>query len=1157
LQFCLAAYGERPADATVWADLQTARHAAAAAIAGLNPKQKEDETLAAVRVLLQAVAASGAFDEPVGREDLALAASHTREKSWPGLLAAMLLVPAWQWPAAPDFAAVPRWLWADYVAYVFHTPQGFCSAGQTETYAAHYLRRLEEFVRLAGPARGDAPVRASLLEYLQVANSIPLYFSCGSLRRYAELRGRLLSLFFTSQPAKPLRPRPRTGRRLRVGFVNRHFGPQTETYTTLPNFEQLDPARFEVHLFAHAQGDTPLEAYCRSRAAAFHLLPADLAAQVAQLRAAALDVVVFGTNVTAVVNEVTQLALHRLAPLQVVNNSSCITSGFPEIDLYVSGDLTEMAGAQEHFTERLGLLPGPAHAFNYNADQQEPSLTFTREALGIPEHALVFVSAANYFKIIPEMRELWARQLAAVPGSCLLLHPFNPNWSSHYPVRRFRAEMERMLAAHGVAASRLVLSTARFPSRADVKTLLALGDIYLDTYPFGGVNSLVDPLELGLPVVVWEGETMRSRMGAALLRQLNLGELIATDEAGYTAIIGRLATDPAVRAELSARINAEMSSLPLFLDSQAASDAFGALLETGYDEMQAGGPAAFRRPRPPLRVPAAPDAGEKLRTGLAEFKAGRFARAADCARAVLGAEPARPEARHLLGRVLLRTGLPARAADYFLAAIQHSVPSAALWLDLAEAYHGSKRPGEAAQALEASLKLNPDCRAAWLLFSEFAFAAGNRELGEQAFATARELGGLARPAACEHILVFTDDPAHGGVAQYNHTLLVALAAAGHRVTCVQSASASPLTREQRASGIRHVWLDYDTGREFSRTVEDVSSAAWIFTAERPDLIVFSDCSPVSNLAAREVAMQQGIPFIVVVGFVAPYLATNFASRLGQLAAHYAAAREVVAVSRENLALLRRHFGLAADRGRVIHYGRPDRFFAPRDAEVRARLREAAGIPADAVVCFTAARLTEVKGFNHQLQAAQTLCASPAGRKIHFVWAGEGEQRADLERKIARLGLAGSVHLLGQRWDVADWHDAADIFVLPSQLEGMPLAIMEAMAKGLPVVATAVSGIPEELGDTGKLLPDPATDPAGVVNGLMVTIATWAADPAEREREGARCRARAEKLFREDRMMAETFALFNGQQPAPAFQAANCLSGKGCPNQPHLTHHELS
>ncbi|MEO6875486.1 MAG: glycosyltransferase [Opitutaceae bacterium] len=1122
----LAAYQADPGEEDLRAELQAALRTASADLAAMPRADLQSPAVTAARDLLLTVSASGAHDRAVEAADLQQA-EVAAAKGGPGLLAAMLVTPAWQWPAAPALANTPHGLWGAYTAWLFAVPQGFSAIGDADKYAAHILLRLEEMVTSLERNSTAPAARAALDAYTRHASGIPLYFHAGNLRRHAELRGRLLALFLSKETRETRGaevPAPtRAGRRLRVGFVNRHFGPQTETYTTLPSFEQLDPERFEVILFACHRNGTPLEDYCRTRAQEFHVLPRDLTGQLAALRAAGLDVVVFGTNVTAVANEVTWLALHRVAPLQVVNNSSCITTGFPAIDLYVSGTLAETKNASAQFTERLALLPGPAHAFNYEADRAEATTTWNRAQLGLPEDATVFVSAANYFKIIPEMQHTWARLLAAVPDSYLLLHPFNPNWSSSYPIKQFCADFDRVLAAHGVAGSRLVVSSMKFPSRTDVKELLRLGDVYLDTFPFGGVNSLVDPLEVGVPVVAWEGDSFRSRMGAALLRTLETPELVATDEAGYLATAAQLAADSAGRRELGQRLQARMERMPIFLDTLAASDAFGALLETAYDELAAVGRAVFRRTHTPILAQAS--------------------------------EPASAALRHQFGRQLLTLDRPERALAYLLAAVQHVDHDAGLWHDLAMAFQALKQPAQALQAAEACLRLDVRNVEGWLLIAELAREAGHKEFFLEARTMLQELAptdsrvwelpawsGPTRPPiplatsaapGPVHVLLYTDDPEFGGVAQYNHNLLMALARSGYRVSCVQSRSESPLIKEQQAAGVQHHWLDYHTSRDFARTVKDPAPAENIFRAEHPDLIVFSDCCPVSNLAARQVALSRGIPYVVVVGFVGAYLAKNFVAQLPMLAAHYAAARSVVAVSQENLALLRRSFGLGADRGEVIHYGRPARFFAPRNAAVRATLRAEVGIPDDAVVCFTAARLTPIKGFGHQLQAAKLLLAKPAAPRIYFVWAGDGELRPELERDIARLGLGEQVKLLGQRWDVADWHDAADIFVLPSHLEGMPLAIMEAMAKGLPVVATAVSGIPEELGDTGQLLPDPATDADGVVRGLVDTIGTWASNPAQRLEMGRLGRERAVELFREELMISRSLTLLQRHLPVVA------------------------
>ena len=705
-----------------------ARTAASAVIAGMPRRELGAPLLEDARRLVQEISAAGLHDRAVSAEDF-VQVKQLAQDGWPGLLAAMLLVPAWQWPEAPGLEQVPIWLWADYARYLFAVPQGFTACGQAETFSAHYLRRLEELAKLVATNRGSSAIKALVSTYVQFGNCIPLYFSTSSLRRHYELRGRvLMAAAGATVSTEDDFPPTREGRRLRIGFINRHFGPQTETYCTVPTFEHLDPERFEVILFSHRAGDSKLEAFARQRVQQFQLLPQDANAQVAMLRAAALDVAIFGTNMTANFNEVTQLALHRVAPLQVVNNSSCTTTGLPEMDMYISGSLTEVAEAPEHFTERLALLRGPTHAFNYEADQQQPTTSWTRAGMGIPADAVVFVSAANYFKVIPEMREAWARLLADVPNSRLLLHPFNPNWSSEYPIKRFRSELDGVLDKHGVARDRLIVSSARFPSRMDVKELLRVGDIYLDTFPFGGVNSLIDPLEIGIPVITWEGTTFRSRMGSALLRDLGLEQLIATDAKSYHAICAGLAGDPARRTELRTKIADLMDRKPVFMDTLASSDAFGELLLLAYDELAQVGRQTFRSSKTVITAETTESAESVAVTVSYLLELGMTDEAARQVQKLLASEPISVEARHLMGKLLLAQKRPARAVDYLVAAVNRGTAPAVVWRDLATALRRSgNRPG-ATQAIEASLRLDESDPEAWFILAEFAFECGHHEI---------------------------------------------------------------------------------------------------------------------------------------------------------------------------------------------------------------------------------------------------------------------------------------------------------------------------------------------------------------------------------------------------------------------------------------------
>jgi glycosyltransferase involved in cell wall biosynthesis len=391
---------------------------------------------------------------------------------------------------------------------------------------------------------------------------------------------------------------------------------------------------------------------------------------------------------------------------------------------------------------------------------------------------------------------------------------------------------------------------------------------------------------------------------------------------------------------------------------------------------------------------------------------------------------------------------------------------------------------------------------------------------------------LTPSKAQAHILLYnTDDPGVGGLAQYNHAILCQLALLGYRVTCVQTKHSSPLLERERELGIEHLWLDFSGHKDLQRVLRNTQDAEEIFASNKPDLIIFSDGWPFSNFAAKQVVIQMGIPYMMVIGLVMPEHATfaggDVVPYVEGVLYHCLQARALIVGAYEHLNLLRQHFKLPKERGQVIYLGRSPEYFAPPNVGVRQRLRQEIGIPEDAIVCFTSARLASIKGHRYQIEAIKQLQQSPVWSKLYFVWAGTGEGSADnveieLRETIKELGVSDRVKAIGQRWDILDWLDASDIFILTSLADAAPsLAVMEAMAKGLPVVATAVGGIPEGLGDTGKLLPDPNTDPEGTARELAKTVEAWAMNPELRHQIGQACKQRAEKVFKEERMLAES------------------------------------
>src|SRR5262249_48237680 len=137
---------------------------------------------------------------------------------------------------------------------------------------------------------------------------------------------------------------------------------------------------------------------------------------------------------------------------------------------------------------------------------------------------------------------------------------------------------------------------------------------------------------------------------------------------------------------------------------------------------------------------------------------------------------------------------------------------------------------------------------------------------------------------------------------------------------------------------------------------------------------------------------------------------------------------------------------------------------------RAELLAELGLSSDARIVGSVAGLRPVKGHRYLLEAAAKLMKADA--RIHLVLVGDGELRDEIAAQAERLGIGARTSMLGLREDSAQLAAAFDVAVLASLSEGLPNAVMEAMAAGAPVVATAVGGVPEliEDGETGFLVP---------------------------------------------------------------------------------------
>ena len=245
----------------------------------------------------------------------------------------------------------------------------------------------------------------------------------------------------------------------------------------------------------------------------------------------------------------------------------------------------------------------------------------------------------------------------------------------------------------------------------------------------------------------------------------------------------------------------------------------------------------------------------------------------------------------------------------------------------------------------------------------------------------------------------------------------------------------------------------------------------------------------------------------------------------------------VAVSEYGSAMLRKAFGLRpSDEITLIRNGprpaaeRPGRGIADagRVAErARARAVLGLGLDRDGPVIVTVGRLAPEKGHDVLVKAAAHLVADWPSLRVLI--AGEGPGRESLQRSIDDAGLVERVQLLGQVHDVGQVLCAADVFAFPSRREGTPFALLEAMSRGLPVVAARFGGADEivDSGESGLLVGQ--DDPEGLKDALAGLLR----DPARARSLAEYGRERA-RQFSEPAMIEATLELIGaaaeGTQP---------------------------
>jgi predicted O-linked N-acetylglucosamine transferase (SPINDLY family) len=242
-----------------------------------------------------------------------------------------------------------------------------------------------------------------------------------------------------------------------------------------------------------------------------------------------------------------RLAAQRLAAVQCASWGHPDTTGLPTMDAYLSSELMEPEGAQDHYCEPLVRLPGLGVLLEEPRDEAEE---VSRADLGLKDDALVFWCAQSLPKYLPEHDDLYVRIAEALPRAQFVF--IGLEHASEAQTRflsRMQAAFARRgldFADHGVMLPRL--TKARFLGA------LRQADVLLDSPGWSGCNSTLESLGAGLPIVTMEAQLMRGRHTAAILKLLGLERLIARDGDGFVATALGLGADAGLRRRIGDQI---------------------------------------------------------------------------------------------------------------------------------------------------------------------------------------------------------------------------------------------------------------------------------------------------------------------------------------------------------------------------------------------------------------------------------------------------------------------------------------------------------------------------------------------------------------------------------------------------------------------------
>lgn len=331
------------------------------------------------------------------------------------------------------------------------------------------------------------------------------------------------------------------GRKIRIGFISSFLRDHTIGELNRGIIANLSRELFEVSVFSIGYYQDPITDCIALCADHYHALPnRDLHALEGFIAQQHIDVLLYTDIGMEPVSYF--LAFSRLAPVQCVTWGHPVTTGIDTIDYFISSEHQETPDSDRFYSEKLVRLSAiPAYYY------APPALDSTkgRADYGLPEDRQLYLCPHSLFKFHPEFDEIIAAILQQDPKGIFVL------MEGHYP--QWTARLKERFAGIMPDVADKVIFLPRL-GYADYLRVMLLTDVMLDPLHFGGGKTSLDALSLGLPIVTLPGEFMRGRATYACYRKMDVMDCVASSKADYVRKAVAIATDDALRRELSRKI---------------------------------------------------------------------------------------------------------------------------------------------------------------------------------------------------------------------------------------------------------------------------------------------------------------------------------------------------------------------------------------------------------------------------------------------------------------------------------------------------------------------------------------------------------------------------------------------------------------------------